>query len=735
MLVVATSLLVPLQGSRAASLTWDASTANGTSPTNPLDGSGIWFTSGSHLTWSNGSTDALWANANNDTAVFGDKNGAAGTVTLNIAITVGGITFNPPGSGSYTLTSNFITLAGANPTISVNGSGLSSTINSGLAGSSGLIKSGAGTLVLGHANTYTGGTAINGGTLELNFVAAAANNVIPSTSSVTLAGATLLTQGDGAGARTQTFGGLTVNAGGSAVQVAQTSGTNIRLDLGAINRNDGGTVDFALPTGTQGSSNGIRTTSTNAFFSGGAATILGDFATVGGSTWAVSAGTGAAEGNITGLATASYTAVTTTGTFGAAAADVDFTSGGGNYNFATGLTFNSFRDNVASHNVIAKLGTGTTIIATGGILQTAAANLSFTMQNGTITSGNGQDLIVSQNSTASMIISSVIANNGGTSIGLTKSGPGPLTLTGANSYTGGTIINSGTVQVGNAGTTGALGSGGITNNGALVYNLTNTLIENNAITGSGSVTQAGAGTTTFASSNGYTGATFVNAGEVIVSGSLTGTINVSVLSGAILNVNGSVNPASTTSLNGILSGTGQIGAVTVNSGGILSPGNGLGVLTTGSTKLLGGGSYNLALNNDGSSGSAGANWDQVAAGTLDISGLASGTPFVLTLQTLNSSNANGALASFDASQNHTWTSIVTFTGLTGAFASNLFSVNTTNFLNATDGGTFSVVLDGNALDLQFQAVPEPGTLAMILAGFGMFAGLRRTRRHIGIRQS
>ena len=61
---------------RAATVTWDASGAN---PTAPTDGSGIWGTAAAD--WSNGSTDNNWNN--NDSAIIGVSNGTAGTVTID----------------------------------------------------------------------------------------------------------------------------------------------------------------------------------------------------------------------------------------------------------------------------------------------------------------------------------------------------------------------------------------------------------------------------------------------------------------------------------------------------------------------------------------------------------------------------------------------------------------------------------------------------------------------------
>jgi autotransporter-associated beta strand protein len=181
---------------------------------------------------------------------------------------------------------------------------------------------------------------------------------------------------------------------------------------------------------------------------------------------------------------------------------------------------------------------------------------------------------------------SVITNgNGGTSsLGLVKLGAGALTLTGSNTYTGGTNLAEGEIGAGNANALGtgavtvAPGGGGIfaagagqtvgnafTLNGNLtvVNDLTgaHNLTLGGQLTGAGGLVMNGSGALTLTAVNTYTGNTVVNQGSLFVDGSIA-SANTVVMPG------------------GLLGGFGVIGGNLVNNG-VVNPGDAPGRLTVG----------------------------------------------------------------------------------------------------------------------------------------------------------
>ncbi|EKP2166445.1 autotransporter-associated beta strand repeat-containing protein, partial [Salmonella enterica] len=85
-----------------------------------------------------------------------------------------------------------------------------------------------------------------------------------------------------------------------------------------------------------------------------------------------------------------------------------------------------------------------------------------------------------------------------------------LTLSGSNTYTGGTLISDGTLVASNV---ESLGTGDVTNNATLELNTGGDFTNN--ISGSGQVVKSGDDTLTFSGSNTYTGGTTINDGTLV----------------------------------------------------------------------------------------------------------------------------------------------------------------------------------------------------------------------------
>ena len=128
-------------------------------------GSGTWNATTNNWTNSAGSANSTWQSG---TAIFGTT---GGTVTLGSGINAQGLIFSTTG---YVINGTSLNLTGAIPTISVTNAGDVATISAKLTGSAGLTTNGAGTLILTNAaNSYTGGTTINHGILQIGTTAVA----------------------------------------------------------------------------------------------------------------------------------------------------------------------------------------------------------------------------------------------------------------------------------------------------------------------------------------------------------------------------------------------------------------------------------------------------------------------------------------------------------------------------------------------------------------------------------
>jgi len=88
-----------------------------------------------------------------------------GTRTLHVGDTANGTLFIGSGTGAGTLTADSVILGTAGSSVQFNHTG-TTTFSAAVSGNGSLIKTGAGTTILAGANSYTGGTTVNAGTLQ-----------------------------------------------------------------------------------------------------------------------------------------------------------------------------------------------------------------------------------------------------------------------------------------------------------------------------------------------------------------------------------------------------------------------------------------------------------------------------------------------------------------------------------------------------------------------------------------
>jgi autotransporter-associated beta strand protein len=361
--------------------------------------------------------------------------------------------------------------------------------------SGGLTKQGAGTLTLTTNNTYTGATTVTNGTLTLSGAA----GTLSGTTGITVQGGGILIDGDnttpannnGVTDRIKNTAGLTLggaSGGGIFTMAFPSSGTHAQT-LGSLTIAEGvntinttNTAAGTLNLTFAGGEGGYLRTSSKSFLKVVTATgFTPGFAVAPTDATGVSvAGTvnpiliDAFLNNTDFIAAAA-------GTMAAPAYQTTWAAGetNNNINVTSALTagntsVNSLRFNDATARTLTLKTSGITTNTIGMILVGSSAGINSTITGGTLTSGNGSELIVTdfrdtqaiRDLNAMFKLLSTIADNGTTPISLTLRGGsapvsyymanGQIQLGNSNTFTGGTTLNKCSVVVSADGAFGAV---------------------------------------------------------------------------------------------------------------------------------------------------------------------------------------------------------------------------------------------------------------------------------------
>ncbi len=577
---------------------------------NSVTSSGDWTLSGATMNLSGTTNSALWVKS--------------GTLILNGAMTAKGATVD---SGTTLQIGNGGTLGAFNGDIVDNGTltfnrSDAAAYGSVISGSGNVVKQGGGELTLSNNNSYSGGTTIAEGTLTATAGGALGSGNIDNRAYLKLDAASA--SDPFIVADLTTHSGATVEIGaGSTLQantLTQQDGSTLTADLTATsgpairakNVNLDGTLNVASPA----SQEPIRSTddlislalieSDNA--------ISGDFddITINGNAMNPDAFiTVVGQKNVndthydlvetlTWYADRDNAAIDAHGTFNLADADDSFTvntvlenvdansgwngqsltkTGAGTLilnaeNTYTGSTTISEGTLIATN--VEALGTGNVtdnatlemntggdfdnaISGSGQVVKSGDETLTLsgansytggtTISGGTLVASNVEALgtgDITDNATLELNAGGDFANNIGGTGRVEKSGDDALTLSGSNTYTGGTLISGGTLV---ANDVNALGTGDITDNATLALNAVGDF--DNAISGSGKVEKSGDDALTLSGSNSYTGGTLISSGTLVAT-------NVDALGSGDVTDNATLELNTGGTFDNAISGSGQV---------------------------------------------------------------------------------------------------------------------------------------------------------------------------------
>ncbi|EBX1106578.1 TPA: fibronectin-binding autotransporter adhesin ShdA [Salmonella enterica] len=427
-----------------------------------------------------------------------------------------------------------------------------------------LTKEGDGTLILSNTANDYGDTVINGGTLSAKDAAALGSGDVAIAENATLA----LSQGTldnnvtGEGQIVKSgsdelivtgdnnySGGTTITDGTLIADHADSLGTGAVANSGVLQVGEGELENTLSGNGSlMKTGTGELTLSGDNSYSGGTTitggTLIADNAD--------SLGTGAiansgvlqvGEGELENTLSGSGSLVKTGSGELTLSGDNDY-SGGTIISDGTLIADNadSLGTGAVANSGVLQVGEGeleNTLSGSGSLMKTGTGELTLSGDNGysggtTITGGT----LIADN--ADSLGTGAVANSGVLQVGegelentlsgsgsLVKTGTGELTLSGDNSYSGGTTITDGTLTADHA---DSLGTGAVANSGVLQVGegeLENTL------SGSGSLVKTGTGELTLSGDNSYSGTTTITDGTLIAA-------NVNALGGGNIDNSGTL---------------------------------------------------------------------------------------------------------------------------------------------------------------------------------------------------
>jgi len=555
-------------------------------------GAAMTHSSAGTLTLNNTGTLVGGVNTFINSAVTMLQLGGAATVNMNnFTLTVGGI------SGAGTITNSGATATA----FTFGGNNASTTFSGTMSGAINFTKQGTGVLTLDRAATYTGSTAVtNGG------VVFGVNNALPATALVlanasggnafvdlngfdwTSAGITFHGTSSAATSQATLFvGSGTLTLGGNIAVTPNATAANGfvgarllggRVDLGTTNRTF--TVGESINAGVDLTISSVISSNAGNFgiSKAGAGTLL----LTGANTYAGTTTVNGASGTLL---------LGGAGTLGSGTNALTMTAGT--------LDLGGTHQNVGN------------LTGAGGVIQNSAAGT-----RSTLSVGNG--------STATGTYSGTIVDAGGT-VEVVKNGTGVTSLNGANTYSGGTMVNEGVLVFGTTVAKPASGTTQVAANAALGLGVggvgtftasdvdalfANTLPNVNLLAGSAVALDTAAGDFTYATNQSAPyGLVKLGANTLFLTGTNT-------YSGPTVLLAGNLEPAGLASLGN--------GSVIFNGGTLRWPAATPFDISSKTVSLLGAGVFdtngnNVTLANSIGAGGAGA-LTKVGAGTLTLAG-------------------------------------------------------------------------------------------------------------------